>query len=186
VFVIYSIQQLDLSRFVPFIMASMQDPLLPTSQTFEDMINEDDQPPQSYLDDEFTCVSLSEHSISTKASGVYKKKNKSKNDRKGDKIVKYIQNRKVVIEMFPSSDVTGAAIKSAADGIVYTTIPVGSFGENLFFKVRNTTSKDGVKSYFYSSPEEYERHTLNTITDDIKKTWSEKYAHASSVLKMNV
>jgi len=186
VFIIYSIQQHELSRFVSVIMASIKEPLPPTSQTFEDMINDDGQHPQSYLDDEFTCVSESEQSISTKASGVYKKKNKSKNDRKGDKIVKYIQNKKVVIEMFPSSDVTGAPIKSAADGIVYTTIPVGSFGENLFFKVRNTTSKEGVKSYYYSSPEEYERHTLNTITDDIKNAWSEKYAHASSVLKMNV
>lgn len=185
-FDIYSIQQHDLSRFVPFLMASVEKTLPPTSQTFEDMINEGEQPPQSYLDDEFTCVSLSEDSISTKASGVYKKKNKNKSDRKGDKIIKYFQNRKVVIEMFPSSDITGAPIKSATDGIVYTGITVGSFGEYLFFKVRNATSKDGVKPYYYSSPEEYERHTLNTITDDIKKAWSEKYAHVSSVLKINV
>ena len=88
--------------------------------------------------------------------------------------------------MFPSSEIPGAPIKSAADGIVYTTIPVGSFGENLFFKVRSTTSKDGVKVYYYASPEEYERHTLTTIDDDVKKSWSEKYAHASSVLQMNV
>ena len=88
--------------------------------------------------------------------------------------------------MFSSSDLPGAPIKSAADGIIYTSIPIGSFGENLFFKVRSTVSKDGAKTYFYSSPEEYERHTLNTINDDIKKAWSEKYAHASSVLKMNV
>jgi len=183
---IYIIQQPELSRFVSVIMASIEEPLHSTGQTFNDMINEDEHPQQSYLDDEFTCVSESDQSISTKASGVYKKKNKNKSDRKGDKIVKYIQNKKVVIEMFASSDTTGAPIKSAADGIIYTMITVGSFGENLFFKVRNTTSKDGVKSYYYSSPEEYERHTLNIINDDIKKAWSEKYAHASSVLKMNV
>lgn len=184
-FTIYSIKQPELSRFVSFIMASIEEALSSISQTFDDMNNDDQEPHQSYLDDEFTCVSLSEDSISTKASGVYKKKNKNKSDRKGDKMVKYFQNKKIIIEMFPSSDVTGAPIKSAADGIVYTTITVGSFGENLFFKVRNTTSKDGVKSYYYSSPEEYERHTLNIINDDIKKAWSEKYAHASYILKIN-
>ncbi len=167
-------------------MASVEKAYPLTSQSFEDMINEGEQPPQSYLDDEFTCVSLSENSISTKASGVYKKKNKNKSDRKGDKIVKYVQNKKFVIEMFPSSDITGAPIKSATDGIVYTGITVGSFGENLFFKIRSATGKDGVKPYFFSSPEEYERHTLNVVTDDIKRTWSEKYAHVSSVLKISV
>lgn len=165
----------------------MDETLQLTSLAFDDMIEDDENPPQSYLDDEFTCVSESEPSLSTKASrSVYKKKDKKKSDRKGDKIVKYIQNKKVIIEMFASSDLPGAPIKSAADGIIYTSIPIGSFGENLFFKVRNTVSKDGAKTYFYSSPEEYERHTLNTINDDIKKAWSEKYAHASSVLKMNV
>lgn len=157
-----------------------------TSSNFDDMI-EEGQPSQPYLDDEFTCVSESEPSLSTKASRrVYKKKDKKKSDRKGDKIVKYIQNKKIIIEMFSSSDLPGAPIKSAADGIIYTSIPVGSFGENLFFKVRNVAPKEGAKTYFYTSPEEYERHTLNTINDDIKKSWSEKYAHASSVLKMNV
>lgn len=167
-------------------MASFEKALQPASQTFEDMIHEGEPPQHSYLDDEFTCVSLSDCSISTKASGNYNKKKKNKSDRKGDKIIKYIQRKKIVIEMFPSSEIPGAPIKSAADGIVYTTIPVGSFGENLFFKVRSTTSKDGVKVYYYASPEEYERHTLTTIDDDVKKSWSEKYAHASSVLQMNV
>ena len=167
-------------------MASIEEALSSISQTFDDMNKDGEEPPQTYLDDEFTCVSESEQSISTKASGVYKKKNKKKSDRKGDKVIKYIQNKKVVIEMFPSSDTTGAPIKSAADGIIYTPITVGSFGEHLFFKVRSTTSKDGVKTYYYSTPEEYERHTLNTINDDIKKAWSEKYAHTSSVLKINV
>ncbi len=157
-----------------------------TSPTFEDTL-EDTQPMnQTYLDDEFTCVSDDVGSISTKASGIYNKKNKSRGDRKGDKTIKYIQNKKIVIEMFPTSELPGAPIKSATDGIIYTSIPVGSFAENLFFKVRSTVSKDGVKAYYYTSPEEYERHTLNTIGDDIKKLWSEKYAHASSVLKMNV
>jgi len=166
-------------------MTTVNENPLPISQTFEDMLD-NGQPPQSYLDDEFTCVSDEVASISTKASGVYKKKNKPRSDRKGDKTIKYIENKKIIIQMFPTSDVPGAPIKSAADGIVYTSITVGSFAENLFFKVCNTTSKDGVKSYYYTSPEEYERHTLNTINDDIKKAWSEKYAHASSVLKINV
>lgn len=167
-------------------MAAMDETPQLTSSNFDDII-EEGQPSQPYLDDEFTCVSESEPSLSTKASHrVYKKKDKKKSDRKGEKIVKYIQNKKIIIEMFSSSDLPGAPIKSAADGIIYTSIPVGSFGENLFFKVRNATPKDGIKTYFYTSPEEYERHTLNTINDDIKKSWSEKYAHASSVLKMNV
>lgn len=167
-------------------MTTISEDPLPTSQTFEDMI--EDRPPvtESYLDDEFTCVSDEVESISTKASGVYKKKNKPRSDKKGDKTVKYVQDKKVVIEMFPSSDSPGAPIRSAADGIIYTGITVGSYAENLFFKVRNTTLKDGLKTYYYSTPEEYERHTLNTINDDIKKKWSEKYAHVSCTLKMNV
>lgn len=157
-----------------------------TSPTFEDTLEEVPPAHHTYLDDEFTCVSDDVGSISTKASGLYKKKNKSRSDRKGDKTIKYVQNKKIVIEMFPSSELPGAPIKSATDGIIYTSIPVGSFAENLFFKVRSTVFKDGVKAYYYTSPEEYERHTLNTINDDIKKLWSEKYAHVSGLLKMNV
>ena len=159
-----------------------------TSSTFEDMIEDEEHAPHNYLDDEFTCVSDNNESISTKASGGYKnkKKKKSKNNKKGDKMIKYIQNKKYVIEMFPTSELPGAPIKSAADGIIYTSIPVGSFAENLFFKVRSTVSKGDVKAYYYTSPEEYERHTLGTINDDIKRVWAEKYAYASTVLKMNV
>jgi len=147
--------------------------------TFEEMMGED-LPHQTFLDDDFTCVSESETTLSSKVGGFNKK---NKKDRKSDKVIKYVQNRKVIIEMFSTSDTTGAPIRSATDGIIYTPLRVGSLGENLFFKVRNTTSKDGVKSYYYSTPEEYERHTLNTVTDDIKKTWSDKYAYTDSILK---
>ena len=70
-------------------MTTISENPLPTSQTFEDMI--EDRPPvtESYLDDEFTCVTDEVESISTKASGVYKKKNKPRSDKKGDKTVKY-------------------------------------------------------------------------------------------------
>lgn len=167
-------------------MSILNDNPLPTSKTFDEMT--EDIPPisDSYLDDEFSCVSDEIESISTKVSGVYKKKNKSKSDRKGDKTIKYVQDQKVVIETFSTSDVPGSSIKSAADGIVYTGITVGSFADNLFFKVRDTTLKDGLKTYYYSTPEEYERHTLNTINDDIKQQWSEKYAYVNSILKMNL
>lgn len=149
--------------------------------TFEEMMN-DDPSRQTYSDDEFTCVSESETTVSSIAGGNKKKYNKG--DRKGDKTIKYYKDKKIIIEMFPTSDVMGAPIRSATDGIIYTNITVGSFGENLFFKVRNTMTKDGVKTYYYSSPEEYERHTLTQVNDDIKKTWSEKYAYTNSILNV--
>ena len=81
-------------------MTTVNENPLPTSQTFEDMLD-NGQPPQSYLDDEFTCVSDEVASISTKASGVYKKKNKPRSDRKGDKTIKYIENKKIIIHNAP-------------------------------------------------------------------------------------
>uniref|UniRef100_A0A6C0IKR1 Uncharacterized protein n=1 Tax=viral metagenome TaxID=1070528 RepID=A0A6C0IKR1_9ZZZZ len=149
--------------------------------TFEEMMS-DEPPHQTYSDDEFTCVSESDADGSSNAGGNRKKNNKG--DRKGDKTIKYYKNKKIIIEMFPTSDVLGAPIRSASDGIVYTNITVGSSGENLFFKVRSTILKDGVKTYYYSSPEEYERHSLTSVHDDVKKVWSEKYAYTNSILNV--
>ena len=47
---------------------------------------------------------------------------------------------------------------------------VGSKYEDLYFKV-----KDGSNTFFYHSPEEFEKHQYNELSEEVKSKWREKY-----------
>ena len=154
-----------------------------TSETIEDIFEcRDIIRDKDEIDlDDLTEVSMSSHesSLSLKT----KQKNKSKKaDRGYEKKVKIIKDKKIVIDTYHTSDVTGAPIRHAATGYIMSDILVGSIGERLYFKVRDLTSKEP-RSLFYDSPEEYERHMFASLSTDIKHLWTEKFAETQAYLR---
>lgn len=78
----------------------------------------------------------------------------------------------------------GTLIKDAISGISYKNMLIGSPSEDLFFKVRMCTfEKDTgneMMTFFYSSPEAYERHQYKILDQRVKDKWTEKYNNAVS------
>jgi hypothetical protein len=89
------------------------------------------------------------------------------------------------IDIYTSGDF-GSQIRDATSGNYYSE-RVGSLGEHLFFKVGLSTgeckSKNGSNTLFFLSPEQYEKHLLTTVSEDIKNRWLEKKLTYSNVLK---
>uniref|UniRef100_A0A6C0F6J8 Uncharacterized protein n=1 Tax=viral metagenome TaxID=1070528 RepID=A0A6C0F6J8_9ZZZZ len=89
-------------------------------------------------------------------------------------------HKKVYIEAYSSGD-TGTRIRDAVTG-EYTKYLVGSTDEDLFFKTRDCTGlmsqRDDAGSFFYLSPEQYERARYCRLSTDIKEAWNKKYIAA--------
>ncbi len=74
-------------------------------------------------------------------------------------------------------------IRHAISGDYYSPeYKVGSGYENLFFKVKVSTGEFGQEpiTLFYDTPEQYEMHQHETVSQDIKNMWSEKYMIAKA------
>ena len=92
---------------------------------------------------------------------------------------KQLVNGKIVrsrIDCYTSGD-AGSPIRNAEIGNYYKC-KVGSKEENLFFKVSLSTgelkTKNGSNILFYDSPEQYEKHLDQEVSQTIKQTWHEK------------
>lgn len=84
------------------------------------------------------------------------------------------------IEAYSSGDI-GTRIRDAITGDRYRNYLVGSRNEDLFFKVRICTGEFGGRegpTLFYSTPEEYERHTRSVVSEEMKNKWLEKKSGA--------
>ena len=83
--------------------------------------------------------------------------------------------KKITIEIYGSGQ-TGAKIRNAVTSQRYPYI-VGSSDEDLFFKISDSTGRQGRKYpliLFYDSPEQYENQHFTTLDTDIKHRWQEK------------
>ena len=91
------------------------------------------------------------------------------------KETRVVDGIKVKIEMYASSSCPGHLIRDAITGekLAYR---VGSLDEHLFFTVLRSDLGKGrdLVPLFYSSPEEYERHQLCEISNDVKEMWRDK------------
>jgi len=89
---------------------------------------------------------------------------------------KYKKNKNKKIELYSTGDF-GSNIRDAVSGQYYPE-KVGSTGEDLFFKVGLSTgerkSKNGSSTFFFLSPEQYERHMYATVSQEVKDTWLDK------------
>ena len=78
--------------------------------------------------------------------------------------------KQVVIEYY-SSGPTGSNIRNAQTG-VYTKDIVGSKYEDLYFKV--TIANGKLLTLYYDSPEQYERHQREKLSQETKEQWFKK------------
>lgn len=82
------------------------------------------------------------------------------------------------IGFYETNITPGSLIRSAITGNRYEKFKVGSYIEDLFFKVCNTTIETGSRCplyLFFDSPQEFENHFKCKISDEIKIKWKIKY-----------
>jgi hypothetical protein len=81
------------------------------------------------------------------------------------------------IDCYTSGD-TGMSIRNAETGNYYYKYKVGSKEEALFFKISLATgelkTRNGSNVLFYDSPEQYEKHLMCEVLQEIKDRWVEK------------
>jgi hypothetical protein len=84
--------------------------------------------------------------------------------------------KRVKIDCYSSSD-TGTYIRNAETGQYYK-YKVGSKDEDRLFKLSLSTgvlkTTNGSSILFYDSPEQYERHLSDILSDEIKEKWMNK------------
>jgi len=79
----------------------------------------------------------------------------------------------VKIEAYSSGDV-GSRIRDPITGDRYRDYKVGSKYEDLFFKAKPVSQNfagRGTPTLFYSSPEQYVKHTKEFLGSEIKEMW---------------
>ena len=85
-------------------------------------------------------------------------------------ISKIVNGKKKETGFYSTSSTPGAFIRDAISGFRYREYLVGSATEKHFFKVKYTAYKEPF-TLFYSSPEQYERHTKSTLSQEMKQSW---------------
>ena len=78
--------------------------------------------------------------------------------------------KQITIEYY-SCGPSGSNIRNAQTG-VYTQDIVGSKNEDLYFKV--TVADGSLLTLFYDSPEQYERHQREKLSQETKDLWFKK------------
>ena len=98
------------------------------------------------------------------------------------KFKKIINNRAYKIGFYETSTTPGSLIRNAITDYVFNyDCCVGTYKEDLYFKVCNTTIENGKRTpiiMFFESPEEFEKHFKCVVSDDNKNRWRLKYENA--------
>ena len=83
---------------------------------------------------------------------------------------------RVKIDLYVSGEL-GSYIRNAATGQHYK-FKVGSSHEDKLFKIKLATgevkTRSGNSVLFFDSPEQYESHLLDEISDEVKEKWRSK------------
>lgn len=90
----------------------------------------------------------------------------------------------ITIENYGSGS-HGTRIRNAVTGAYYSFI-VGSADEDLFFKVTDSTGRNGRKDplmLYYDSPEQYENHHFTSVPLELKQKWSQRSREAQKRLE---
>ena len=93
--------------------------------------------------------------------------------------------KRLTIENYGSGS-HGTKIRNAVTGVRYN-INVGSADEDLFFKVTDSTGRNGRKEpmmLYYDSPEQYENHHFTTVSPEVKQKWNKRHLEAQQRLDM--
>jgi len=84
-------------------------------------------------------------------------------------------NERLKVEVYSTDTTPGVKIRDAITGSRFNQ-KVGSYDEDLFFKVRMPVFADNsvATTLFYDSPEAFERHQHITVKPEEKTRWVEK------------
>ena len=101
------------------------------------------------------------------------------------KIIRREGDVKIKTEVYSTAITPGTLIRDAITGHKQANFHVGTWKEDLFFKVHETSGYIGNGAYilFYDSPEQYERHMKANISSSIKRKWTDKFARARDRLE---
>ena len=88
------------------------------------------------------------------------------------------EDKKVTtVQVYETNTTPHFRIRNAVTGMYYSQYKVGSYAENRFFKVCWATGHEGRRTpivLYFSNPEEFEKHMLTTVADDVKQAWRVK------------
>ena len=98
-------------------------------------------------------------------------------DKGYNKVFRHRNGKQYSVEYYATSLNPGRKIRNAING-AYTNCLVGSYDEDLFFKLRLLTDKcdEDLTTLYYDSPEQYEKHFNTELDDATKEKWKNKYA----------
>jgi hypothetical protein len=136
----------------------------------------------SYQDEIFTQYDVSYYTDTDSMSDIstgslnkrYKKIQKKLVDKGFHKFIKESNDKLIKIGFYETNNTPGTLIRSAITGNRYEKFYVGSYIEDLFFKVCNTTIETGKRGpliMFFNSPEEFEKHFRCVLSEDVKQKW---------------
>lgn len=94
-------------------------------------------------------------------------------------------NKKITIENYGSGS-HGTRIRNAVTGVYYNFI-VGSADEEIFFKVTDSTGRNGRREpqmLYYDSPEQYENHHFTSVSPEVKQKWYKRSLEAQKRLNL--
>lgn len=141
----------------------------------------DDNWIDAHIDDQYSNAGSEAVSQYTELASVHaqkKRQNSWEVANVGDKEfhrLKYKQNGATVyIELYSTKNTPGHLIRDATSGSRIADCKVGSAKEEMFFKVKIATGEVGSESltFFFNSPEHYERHMKGTISQPAKEAWT--------------
>ena len=90
------------------------------------------------------------------------------------KFIKEVDGKLLKIGFYETNITPGSLIRSAVTGNRFEKFLVGSYIEDLFFKVCNTTIETGKRGplfMFFDSPEDFEKHFRCTVNNETKVKW---------------
>lgn len=127
-----------------------------------------------------------QESASSFSQGTKRKHEKTRkiSDPQYSTITKTIDYKKVTIGYYHTRICPGATIRNAVSGSFETGYRVGSCDEDLFFKVMNAIGSSTCRDphlLFYDSPEQYERHLMQTVDAETKDKWRKKVMTARAL-----
>jgi hypothetical protein len=83
----------------------------------------------------------------------------------------------VAVHVYETNTTPQHRIRDAVTGVYWSKAKVGTLAEDQFFKVCWATGHKGRQSpivLFFHSPEEFERHMLCEVSNDVKLMWRSK------------
>lgn len=164
---------------------SVENSLRSLNESERNYMRPDDVDNYSVITD--TTVDDSIHQSSPVRKGRHGRMYDSMKDMDSDyhKITRREGGVKIKTEVYSTAITPGTLIRDAITGHKQLDYRVGTWHEDLFFKVHEASGCLGRQAYvlFYDSPEQYERHMKTAISTNIKRIWTDKFASARTRLE---